>query len=160
MYCKTCGHRTEAKLDVCPKCGAHLVSAVVVGPVEKPRVRWHVLVLATALSAIAFIALPRLFLRTEFDPIGPTSKLRFLRALEHTEYRRIGQREFRVDGQTLILIWDLRWNSLPESKQRDILRIIGRAWTLAGGEDTRLRIEGEDAVVASYLNGEAHLESL
>jgi len=84
--------------------------------------------------------------------------LRFLRALDHSEYRRIGQTGFRLDGETLVILWDLRWSTLMESKQREIVRIVGRAWSVVGGAETRFRIEGEDGTVASFVNGEVHLE--
>jgi hypothetical protein len=87
----------------------------------------------------------------------PTDKLRFLRAFQVSAYRRVGQREVRFEGQTLIVIWDLRWTALPESKQREIAGIVGRAWHIVGGTDTRFRIEGQDGDVASYANDEVHL---
>ena len=157
MYCKQCGHRAEGKADKCPKCGAKLSSAVDLSPASKPKLRWGVFILAAVVSVVVFVGFPRIFLRPEFEPIGPTNKLRFLRALDHSEYRRIGQSEFRLEGQSLVLISDLRWNTLPESKQQEIVRIIGRAWTAVGGENTRFRVEGEDGIVASYANGLVHL---
>ena len=96
---------------------------------------------------------------SEIELIEPTTKLRFLRALAHSDYRRIGQREFRVEGQTLLMTWDLRWNTLLETKQQEIVHNVGRAWQVVGGEDTRFLIEGEDNTVASYKKGEVHLSS-
>jgi len=116
-------------------------------------------VAASVIGISVFVLFPRVFLRTELESIGPTDKLRFLRALENSVYRRVGQRELRFDGQTLVVVWDLRWNALPESKQQDIVRIVGRAWQIVGGEDTRFRIEGEDDNVALYTKGEVHLGS-
>jgi hypothetical protein len=159
MYCKQCGHRTEEKTDTCLKCGAKLSTAVELGTAPKPKFRWRVVVAASIICVIVVVLFPRVFFRTELESIGPTDKLRFLRALENSAYRRVGQRELRFEGQTLVVVWDLRWNVLPESKQQDIVRIVGRAWQIVGGEDTRFRIEGEDDNVALYTKGEVHLGS-
>jgi hypothetical protein len=159
MYCKLCGHRTDEKTETCSKCGASLSSAVELTTVTKRRFRWSVVVGAFIICVIVFGVVPRFFLRTELESIGPTDKLRFLRAVQNSEYRRVGQREIRLEGQTLIVVWDLRWNALPESKQQQIVRIVGKAWRTVGGEDTRFRIEGEDENVALYTKGEAYLGS-
>jgi hypothetical protein len=155
MYCKQCGHRSDEKLDTCPKCGVRLTSGVEFTRAKKPKVRWHVLVISAVTAVILFILVPRVFFRAELDFSGPTDKLRFLRALDRSEYKRVGQREFRLEGQTLIVIWDLRWGTLPETKQLEIVRIVGKAWAVVGGENTRFRIEGDDATVAEYKDGEA-----
>lgn len=158
MYCKQCGHRSEEKSDVCLKCGAKLsTDAVPDGIRPKPKLRWHVFAIAAIAGVLLFVVFPRVFLRNELESIGPTDKLRFLRALDRSDYRRVGQRELRLDGQTLVVVWDLRWNALPEAKQRDIVRMAGRAWHVVGGEDTRLQIEGEDNSVALYTKGEVYL---
>ena len=154
MYCKHCGHRTEEKIDACPKCGARLAVAVVLHADSKPKPRWQIIAASAVISTIVFVVLPRVFLRPELETIGPTDKLRLLRALDHSAYRRVGLRELRVQGRTLVLVWDLRWNALSEPKQQDIVRMVGRAWQVTGGEDTQFRIEGEDNSVASYLKGE------
>ena len=73
------------------------------------------------------------------------------------KYKRVGQREFRLEGQTLVIIWDHRWQALPEDKQTEIVRIVGKAWHVVGGETTRFRIEGDDATVAEYKDGNAVL---
>jgi len=159
VYCKQCGHRTEEKTDTCSKCGAKLSTAVELGTTPKRKFRWRMVVAASIIGISVFVLFPRVFLRTELESIGPTDKLRFLRALENSVYRRVGQRELRFDGQTLVVVWDLRWNALPESKQQDIVRIVGRAWQIVGGEDTRFRIEGEDDNVALYTKGEVYLGS-
>ncbi|HYR88296.1 MAG TPA: hypothetical protein VE422_29725 [Terriglobia bacterium] len=114
---------------------------------------------APIVGVIVFVLFPRAFFRTELESIGPTDKLRFLRALENSEYRRVGQREIRIEGQSLLVVWDLRWNALPDSRQQEIVRIVGRAWQIVGGEDTRFRIEGEDDNVALYTKGKVHLGS-
>jgi hypothetical protein len=98
-----------------------------------------------------------MFLQTDMEPTGPTDKLRFLRAFQQSAYRRIGQREVRFSGQTLVVIWDLRWVAIEEAKQKEIVRIVGRAWAIVGGADTLFRIEGLDNDVASYANNEVHL---
>lgn len=157
MYCKQCGHRSAERADNCPQCGVKLVTTIARGPAPKASLRWQVPAAAVILGVIVFVVFPRVFLRTELEPAGPTSKLRFLRALDRSEYRRAGQRGFRVEDQTLIVIWDLRWNTLPESRQQDIVRIVGRAWRAVGGGDTHFRVEGEDDNVASYTNGEVSL---
>src|SRR6266446_1488281 len=113
MYCKHCGHRTEEKPDNCSKCGAPLSTAVELRTTPKPRFRWRVVVAASITSVIVFVLFPQAFFRTPLESIGPTEKLRFLRALENSEYRRVGQQEFRIE-QTLVMVWDLRWNALPE----------------------------------------------
>jgi hypothetical protein len=77
--------------------------------------------------------------------------------MERSAYRRVGQTGILVQGQTLIVIWDLRWNVLPESKQHEIVRIVGTAWHVVGGNDTGFRIEGEDKTVASFDKGEVRL---
>jgi hypothetical protein len=105
---------------------------------------------AVVIAISTFVVVPRFFLRSEFESIGPTDKLRFLRAMARSDYRRAGQREVHVEGQTLVVIWDLRWNVLLEPKQNEIVRIIGRAWKVVGGEDTQFRIEGDDTTVASF----------
>jgi hypothetical protein len=51
------------------------------------------------------------------------------------------------------------WNALLESRQQDIVRIVGRAWGIVGGEDTRFRIEGDGDTVALYTKGEVRLGS-
>src|SRR5947208_689544 len=150
MYCKQCGSRTEEKLEICPKCGAKFGTVVELGPPAKPKVRWRVFVVALVIAISTFVLLHRLFFRSEFESIGPTDKLRFLRAMARSDYRRIGQREVHVEGQTLVVIWDLRWNILLETKQIEIVRIIGKAWKVVGGEDTQVRIEGDDTTVASF----------
>jgi hypothetical protein len=155
MYCKQCGHRSDEKIDTCPKCGVKLTSGVEFTKAKTPKVRWHVLVISAATAVMLFILVPRVFFRAELDFSGPTDKLRFLRALDRSQYKRVGQREFRLEGQTLIVIWDLRWGTLPEVKQLEIVRIVGRAWSVVGGENTRFRIEGDDATVAEYRDGEA-----
>lgn len=129
------------------------------GTSSKARIRWQVPATAIIIGVILFVAIPRVFLRTDFEPIGPTNKLRFLRALEHSEYRRVGQRGFRLEDQTLIVMWDLRWSNLPGSRQQEIVRIVGKAWRAVGGENTQFRIEGEDASVASFTSGEVLLAS-
>ena len=159
MYCKQCGHRTEEKTDNCSKCGAKLSTVVELGTAPKPGFRWRVVVAAAVTGIIVFVLFPRVFFRTELESIGPTDKLRFLRALQNSEYRRAGQREFRFEGQTLIMVWDLRWNALPESKQQEIVRIVGRAWQIVGGEDTWFRLEGQDDNVALYTKGKVYLGS-
>ena len=157
MYCKACGHRTEEKTETCPKCGAMFSSVVELSPEAKPKWRWNVVIASAAIGVIVFVVVPRIFLRTELETIGPTDKLRFLRALGRSDYRRVGQREVRVEEQTLVVIWDLRWNTLPETKQKEIVRIVGKAWQVVGGENTRFRIEGQDDTVASYVKGGVYL---
>ena len=158
MYCKDCGHRTDQKSETCPKCGAKFAAAVEkLGPDAKPRWRWHVVLAAAAIGVVVFVVAPRFFLRTELETIGPTDKLKFLRAIGRSDYRRVGQHEVRVEAQTLVVIWDLRWNTLPEPKQKEIVRIVGKAWQVVGGEDARFRIEGQDEIVASYAKGEVYL---
>jgi hypothetical protein len=161
MYCKQCGHRSERvdtkpdeTIDTCPKCGVKLTSGVEFTRAEKPRLRWHVPAIAAVAAIVAFIIVPKVFFRAEMDFSGPTDKLRFLRALDRSEYKRVGQREFRLEGQTLIVIWDLRWGTLPEAKQLEIVRIVGKAWAVVGGENTLFRIEGEDSTVGEYKDGE------
>ena len=154
MYCKKCGHRTDEKTEDCPKCGTKYATAVETTAAEKPKVRWHVLATAVVVGIVLFVAVPRLFFRTDADLIEPTTKLRFLRALSHSEYRKIGQRDVRVEGQMLIMDWDLRWNVLEETKQQEILRLIGHAWQVVGGQNTQFRLEGEDAPVATYPSGQ------
>ena len=135
-----------------------LMSTVKATPEQvKPRLRSNVHITAIAVSLLVFVAMPRIFLRTELEVTGPTDKLRFLRALDHSDYRRIGQHGFRLEDQTLVVLWDLRWTTLPETKQQEIVRIVGRAWKVVGGEDTVFRVEGEDQSVASYKDGEVHL---
>ena len=150
MYCKQCGHRTEEKTETCTKCGAKLSSAAVIEFAPKPKFRWHVVVAAIIIDVIAFVVVPRMFLRTDLESIGPTDKQRFLRAVQNSAYRRVGQSEIRFQEQTLIVVWDLRWNTLTESKQQEIVRIVGKAWRTVGGGDTEFRIEGEDETVAAY----------
>jgi hypothetical protein len=128
--------------------------------IEMPRqkkVRPHVFIAAVLIGIAVFVVLPRFFLRSELETIGPTDKLRFLRAVEKSEYRRVGQVSTRFEEQTLIVVWDLRWNTLPENKQREIVRIMGHAWSVVGGADTQFRIEGEDGAVASYKDGQIQL---
>ena len=150
MYCKQCGHRTEEKTETCLKCGAKLSTVLELGTAPKPKLRWHVVAAAAIVGLLALVVFPRVFLRTELESIAPTDKLRLIRALQHSEYRKVGQGELRLEGQTLVVMWDLRWNTFPEAKQQEIVRIVGRAWHVVGGEDTRFRIEGEDNDVAAY----------
>jgi hypothetical protein len=154
MYCKQCGHRSEDKTETCQKCGAKLTVETAEYTAEAPRkIRWQTFVAAAAIGIAAFTVLPRIFFRPEFETIGPTDKLRFLRALDRSEYKRAGQRDFRLEGGTLVVLWDLRWRVLPETKQRDIVRIVGHAWEVVGGEETQFRIEGEDMPVSTYAKG-------
>ena len=159
MYCKECGHRSNEVTEDCEKCGAKLKTAGTFEKAESPKVRWRVVAAALITGVIGFGMLPRFLFRPELETIGPTDKLRFLRAMEHSDYRRVGQHGLRLEGQNLIVIWDLRWNALPETKQREIVRVVGHAWSVVGGQDTRFQIEGEDASVAKYDNGSAHLNS-
>jgi hypothetical protein len=160
MYCKQCGHRTDEKGETCPKCGAKFASArESAAPAPKVKVRLHVPVATAIIGVILFVIVPRVFLRADPELIEPTTKLRFLRALIHSDNRRIGQRGVRVEGQTLLITWDLTWNTLLETKQQEIVHNIGRAWQVVGGGDTRVLIEGEDDIVASYAKGEVHLSS-
>src|SRR5436190_21242046 len=110
MYCKQCGHRTDEKSEDCPKCGAKFATAVETRASPKAKVRWQVPAAAATLGVIFFVVVPRYFFRPDTEFIEPTTKLRFLRALSHSDYRKIGQRDFHVDGQSLIISWDLRWN--------------------------------------------------
>jgi hypothetical protein len=112
-----------------------------------------VVAVAAVVSLFAFVVFPRVFLKPELESIGPTDKLRLLRALDHSAYRKVGQHEIRLEGQTLVVLWDLRWNVLPEPKQQEAIRLIGRAWQVVGGQDTRFRIDGEDNDVALYMDG-------
>jgi hypothetical protein len=157
MYCKACGHRGEGRAEFCPKCGTVLSASFELVPAGKSKLRWRIPVLATVLSLVVFVGLPRMLLQTDLESSGPTDKLRFLRAFQQSAYRRIGQREVRFSGQTLVVIWDLRWMALEESKQQEIVGIVGRAWHIVGGADTVFRIEGLDGDVASYANDEVHL---
>lgn len=150
MYCKQCGHRGEEKTEQCPKCGAKIATEVAITPAAPKKARWWVFVMAAVIAVAAFYAIPRFFLVTDLETIGPTDKLRFLRAMEHSAYRRAGQQSIHVEGQTLVVVWDLRWNTLPEAKQQEIVRITGKAWHVVGGTDTHFQIEGEDNVAASY----------
>jgi hypothetical protein len=159
MYCKECGHRSNEITNDCEKCGARLKTEGTFERVERPKVRWHVVVAAVIIGILGFGILPRFLFRPELETIGPTDKLRFLRALENSDYRRIGQHGLRLERQTLIVIWDLRWNALPEKKQREIIRLVGRAWDVVGGEDTQFEIEGEEGSVAKYATGSAQLNS-
>ena len=154
MYCKQCGHRSDEKTDTCSKCGAKLASTVELTPSTKPRVRWHVLVIAAVAGIIGLVVIPRFLFREELENIGPTDKLRFLRALERSQYKRVGQREFRLEGQTLVIIWDLRWETLPEARQLEIVKIQGRAWHIVGGDTTKFRIEGDETAVAEFKDGQ------
>ena len=152
MYCKSCGHRSDEKTEHCAKCGALLASGEALS-VERPaskKLHWGVFAVTAIVAVIAFYAVPRFFLSTDLETIGPTDKLKFLRAMDHSAYRRAGQGTIHVEGQTLVVTWDLRWNTLPENKQKEIVRIIGHAWQVVGGKDMRLQIEGEDQAAASY----------
>jgi hypothetical protein len=153
MYCKQCGHRSDEKTDTCTKCGARLTSEVHLSAPSKQKVRWHVVAIALVVAIVAFAVLPRFIFRAEMDSFGPTDKLRFLRALERSQYKRVGQTGFRLEGQTLIILWDLRWAALPEAKQMEIVKIEGKAWHVVGGDNTRFKIEGDDKVVAEYKDG-------
>jgi hypothetical protein len=160
MYCKQCGHRTEEKGETCPKCGAKFATTrESAAPAPKAKVRLQVPAATAIIGVLLFVVVPRVFLRADPELIEPTTKLRFLRALTHSDNRRIGQRDVRVEGQTLLITWDLTWNTLLETKQQEIVHNIGRAWEVVGGEDTHVLIEGEDGIVASYAKGEIHLSS-
>ncbi len=159
MYCKQCGHRSDEKMEMCAKCGAKLLSSEVeFVKSSKPRIRWYVPAIAAAVAIAAFAVLPRYLLQSEMESFGPTDKLRFLRALDKSEYKRAGQTGFRLEGQTLVVLWDLRWKVLPGAKQLQIVRIVGKAWQVVGGEDTRFRIEGEEMTVAEYKDGQVSIE--
>ena len=157
MYCKKCGHRSAEKTETCGKCGAKLTSESEYTAAPPKKVRWQVFVAAAVAGVVLIAVFPRIFLRTELETIGPTDKLRFLRALDRSEYKRVGQVDFRLEEQTLIVMWDLRWNVLPEPKQRDIVRVVGHAWSVVGGRDTEFRVEGGEDSVALYSKGEVRL---
>jgi hypothetical protein len=159
MYCKECGHRTQESRNACPRCGSRLKSNADYGASAKPRVRWQTLALGAAAAILMSVVVPRVFFLSELESIGPTEKLRFLRALKNSQYRRVGQGDFFVEGETLTVMWDLRWQALPENKQKDIVRIIGRAWHVVGGDTTQVRIEGDETLVAVYRDGAPHLET-
>src|SRR2546421_7305208 len=105
MYCKHCGHRSAEKTDVWAKCGPKISPDLELSPPEKPRLRWQIIATTAVLAIFVFAIIPRVFLRTDIETIGPTDKLRFLRAMERSEYRRIGQRGILAEGQTLIVVW-------------------------------------------------------
>jgi hypothetical protein len=157
MYCKHCGHRSDEKTDTCTKCGVKLTSDVQLSNSPKRKLRWHVLVIAAVATIVVFVVLPRFLFKAEMESFGPTDKLRFLRALDRSQYKRFGQTGFRLEGQSLIVMWDLRWQALPEAKQLEIVRIEGKAWHVVGGDDTKFRIEGDDKIVAEYKDGQATL---
>src|SRR5262245_42850190 len=159
MYCKDCGHRSDEVTEHCDNCGAKVKKVGTYEQAASHKIRWPVPVAAFVIGIITFAILPRFWFSSELETIGPTDKLRFLRALDHSDYRRGGQRGIRVERQTLIVIWDLRWNALPEAKQREIVRIVGHAWNVVGGQDTRFQIEGEDRSIAKYAGGNVRLDS-
>ena len=158
MYCKKCGHRSDQKSETCLKCGAKLTTEVAIERARRSKVRWKVLIATVLVAVIAFVFVPRVFFKPELETIGPTDKLRFLRLLEKSPYRRAGQVELRLEQQTLVVVWDLRWNALPEAKQQDIVRITGHAWNVVGGQNTEFRIEGETKAVAEYRDGKVSLD--
>jgi hypothetical protein len=158
MYCKQCGHRSDDKTERCQKCGTKLTTEMALTAPAKRKFRWQTLVVAAAIGGIVWLVAPRVFFRTELEAIGPTDKLRFLRAIERSEYRRLGQSSIRLEGQSLVVLWDLRWNTLPERKQHDIVRIVGHAWSVVGGTETLFRIEGEDKVVGAFKEGEVRID--
>jgi len=156
MYCKKCGHRSDQIGETCPKCGAKVATEVAIERAPQRKIRWGVFVAASLIGVVAFVVVPRFFFRPELENIGPTDKLKFLRAMENSQYRKVGQREIRLDQQTLVVIWDLRWNTLPEKRQQEIVRMVGHAWNVVGGHDTRFRIEGEDKDAAAYVDGKVN----
>jgi glutathionyl-hydroquinone reductase len=158
MYCKQCGHRSDEKTENCQKCGAKLTSEAEYTTEAPRKVRLRTFLLAAGIGAVVFIVAPRFFLRSELETIGPTDKLRFLRAVKDSQYRRAGQQNIRIEDQTLVVVWDLRWNSLPENKQREIVRIVGHAWNVVGGKETNFRIEGQEETVASFTDNEVRLQ--
>ena len=166
MYCKKCGHKDDSRIDPktggaqfrCPQCGALiLTTSEITKPADNAKFRWKVPIVTAIISITAFVVIPRVFFPPNLETLGPTNKLKFLRVLDHSEYKRMGQTGFRVDEQTLIVTWDERWNTLDEAKQQNIVRIVGRGWQTAGGEQAKFRLtEGEDEV-ASYEKGEVKL---
>ncbi len=150
MYCKQCGHRGEEKTENCAKCGAKLTTEVAFTAAAPKKIHWRLFLITAVGAILAFFIVPRFFFSTDLETIGPTDKLRFLRAMDHSAYRRAGQRGIHIEGQTLIVVWDLRWNTLDEKKQQEIARITGHAWQVVGGDKTRFQIEGEDGAVATY----------
>ncbi|HEX4997747.1 MAG TPA: hypothetical protein VFY29_05955 [Terriglobia bacterium] len=159
MYCKGCGHRTRQQTGICPQCGASLKAALDVSGGNRRRVRWQAIVLNAIAAIILFGIVPQYLFRSEFEQIGPTDKLRFLRALRHSEYRRSGQLDFHMNGKTLVVTWDLQWETMPSSRQAEIVRIIGRAWNVVGGEKAEFQVEGTDSLAATYQDGEIFLQS-
>lgn len=159
MYCKSCGYRGEETTEKCPECGVKIKSELLLTVSAPRRVRWRVLVGALLVALALFVLVPRFVFRSEFDVVGPTDKLKLLQALGKSEYRRIGQRGFRVDRDDLFVIWDLRWNTLEIEKKRQIVRAVGRAWDVVVGGAARFEIEGLDGVVAEYRGGEIRLDN-
>lgn len=149
MYCKRCGHRSDEKTENCGKCGAKLASEVGISPAAPAKVRWRVFVLTVVAATIGFYFVPRFFLQTDLERIGPTDKLRFLRAMDHSAYRRAGQKSIHVEGDTLVVVWDLRWNTLSDTKQQEIVRITSKAWHVVGGGAVHFQVEGEDNIAVS-----------
>jgi hypothetical protein len=158
MYCKQCGHRFDQKVENCPKCNAKLTTEAEYTAEAPKKIRLRTFLLAAVIGVAAFAIVPRFLMRSELETIGPTDKLRFLRAIKESQYRKVGQQDIRIEDQTLVVVWDLRWNSLPENKQREIVRIVGHAWNVVGGKETKFRIEGEDQNVASFTNNEVLLQ--
>src|SRR5262245_32510092 len=103
MYCKQCGHRSDEKTETCKKCGAKITSTAEITAPAPRGFRWRGPVIAVVAALGAFVVLPRFFLQQELDSIGPTDKLRFLRALENSQYKRAGQNGFRVESETLTI---------------------------------------------------------
>jgi len=150
MYCKGCGFQKPGTSELCPRCGEKLTGTAQLTAASPRKIRFHVLILASGLALLAFYLVPRLLIRSELQFAGPTAKLRFLRALERSQYKRVGQKEFRLHDQTLVVIWDLRWTTLSDGKQKEIAGIVGKAWHAVGGQDTIFRVEGSDGAVATW----------
>lgn len=108
-------------------------------------------------SALILVVVNSYVLQSELQRIGPTDKVKFLRVLGRSEYRKLGQREFRIDQNTLIVVWDLRWSKLPDKKQDEAISLVGRAWSVVGGGSTEFQIEETDTKVADYVDGKAVL---
>ena len=70
--------------------------------------------------------------------------------LTRPDLRQAGLVGFSVDGDKLLLEWDLRWETLGDVKQRQIVDFLGQSWKSATGGTVEFRMDGGKALLTKY----------
>src|SRR6187431_2442387 len=119
MYCKECGHCEKGVRDDCPICGRDIRSASVAIPGARKDGHWLFLILMLPLLAFYFVGLP--FRAPQIH----ATEMVVIETLALPDLKKAGLVEFTVEGDKLLLEWDLRWGTLGDVRQREIINFLG-----------------------------------